>query len=80
MRSSVLLTLLAGKEALIPEYDMKTSMPADKSHWTTMKLPPGGKGIVIMEGTINWSQQHRNSEANTSYRRPQKYKREHKIC
>lgn len=48
--NEVLQTLLAGKEALIPEYDMKISMPADKSHWTTMKLQPGGKGIVIMEG------------------------------
>merc|ERR1719387_1325131 len=41
--------LLSGKEAVIPEYDMKTSMPADRSHWTKMQLSPG-KSVVIMEG------------------------------
>jgi len=46
--NDVLLTLFAGKDAEIPEYDMKTSMPADKSNWTKMKLKQGG--IVIMEG------------------------------
>merc|ERR1719401_1176007 len=48
--NEVLLTLLEGKEALIPEYDMKVSMPADKSHWTSMQLHPNGKGMIIMEG------------------------------
>jgi len=48
--NEVLLTLMAGKEALIPEYDMKTSMPVDKSQWTTMKLHESGKGMIIMEG------------------------------
>merc|ERR1711907_388931 len=43
------LTLLSGKEAVIPEYDMKTSMPADRSRWTKMQLSPG-KSVVIMEG------------------------------
>jgi len=48
--NDVLLTLLAGKEAVIPEYDMKTSMPADKSHWNTVKLDGNGRGMIIMEG------------------------------
>eukprot|EP00746_Dinoflagellata_sp_MGD_P075005 gnl/MRDRNA2_/MRDRNA2_30222_c0_seq1.p1 gnl/MRDRNA2_/MRDRNA2_30222_c0~~gnl/MRDRNA2_/MRDRNA2_30222_c0_seq1.p1 ORF type:complete len:594 (+),score=109.14 gnl/MRDRNA2_/MRDRNA2_30222_c0_seq1:95-1876(+) len=48
--NDVLLTLMSGKEALIPEYDMKVSMPTDKSHWKTMKLSSTGKGLIIMEG------------------------------
>eukprot|EP00930_Biecheleria_cincta_P076688 TRINITY_DN638_c0_g1_i2.p1 TRINITY_DN638_c0_g1~~TRINITY_DN638_c0_g1_i2.p1 ORF type:complete len:585 (-),score=128.59 TRINITY_DN638_c0_g1_i2:74-1828(-) len=48
--NEVLLQLLAGKEALIPEYDMKTSTPMDKSHWTKMQLDQRGKGLIIMEG------------------------------
>lgn len=48
--NDVLLTLMDGKEALVPEYDMKTSMPADKSHWTKMQLSTRGKGVIIMEG------------------------------
>merc|ERR1712151_277797 len=48
--NQVLLTLLAGKEALIPEYDMKTSMPADKAHWKPMQLSSSGRGMIIMEG------------------------------
>jgi len=48
--NEVLLQLLAGKEALIPEYDMKTSTPLDKSHWKKMQLDQGGKGLIIMEG------------------------------
>lgn len=47
--NEVLLMLLSGKEAVIPEYDMKTSMPADRSRWTKMQLSPG-KSVVIMEG------------------------------
>lgn len=43
-----LLDLLAGKEVLIPEYDMKTSMPMAREHWTPTKLPAGG--IIIIEG------------------------------
>merc|ERR1712019_207680 len=45
-----LIALMSGKEALIPEYDMKVSMPADKSHWTPMKLASKEKGIILMEG------------------------------
>jgi uridine kinase len=48
--NEVLVNLMAGKEALIPEYDMKTSMPTDKSHWKSMQLPLSGRGIIIMEG------------------------------
>lgn len=48
--NEVLVTLMAGKEALIPEYDMKTSMPADKAQWKPMQLPSSGRGIIIMEG------------------------------
>lgn len=48
--NEVLLTLLSGKEALIPEYDMKVSMPAEKSHWKKMQLSTRGKGLIIMEG------------------------------
>lgn len=48
--NQVLTTLLAGEKALIPEYDMKTSMPTDQSHWSSLQLSPGGKGIIIMEG------------------------------
>mmetsp|Transcript_87383 Transcript_87383/g.154962 ORF Transcript_87383/g.154962 Transcript_87383/m.154962 type:complete len:590 (+) Transcript_87383:92-1861(+) len=48
--NEVLLTLLAGKEALIPEYDMKTSTPMDKSHWKKMQLSTRGGGLIIMEG------------------------------
>jgi len=48
--NDVLITLMNGKEALIPEYDMKTSMPADRSHWKPMQLPSSGRGIIIMEG------------------------------
>jgi len=47
--NDVLLTLMAGKEADIPEYDMKTSMPADKSHWTKAKIDTS-RGMIIMEG------------------------------
>ena len=43
-----LLDLLAGKEVLVPEYDMRTSLPMSQDHWTKMKLPEGG--VVIMEG------------------------------
>lgn len=43
-----LLELLEGKEVLVPEYDMKTSMPMSQEHWTKTRLPPGG--IVVMEG------------------------------
>merc|ERR1719321_1353818 len=35
---------------MIPEYDMKTSMPMDKSHWTPMRLDASGRGMIIMEG------------------------------
>lgn len=50
--NEVLLTLMAGKEALVPDYDMKTSMPTDKSTWTKVCLPSmtSGKGMIIMEG------------------------------
>eukprot|EP00931_Biecheleriopsis_adriatica_P113309 TRINITY_DN8827_c0_g1_i1.p1 TRINITY_DN8827_c0_g1~~TRINITY_DN8827_c0_g1_i1.p1 ORF type:complete len:584 (-),score=73.14 TRINITY_DN8827_c0_g1_i1:137-1888(-) len=48
--NEVLLTLLSGKEALIPEYDMKVSMPADKSCWKPMQLSTKGRGLIIMEG------------------------------
>jgi uridine kinase len=48
--NDVLLTLLAGKEVLVPEYDMKTSMPADKAHWSKAKLDSSGRGMIIMEG------------------------------
>jgi len=48
--NEVLLALMAGKEAVIPEYDMKTSMPADKSHWSKVTLDANGRGMVIMEG------------------------------
>jgi len=48
--NEVLLTLMAGKEALIPEYDMKTSMPVDKAHWSPLQLHKSGKGLIIMEG------------------------------
>lgn len=43
-----LIDLLAGKEVLIPEYDMRTSMPMTKDHWIKMRLPEGG--TIIMEG------------------------------
>merc|ERR1712224_269733 len=48
--NDVLLTLMAGKEALIPEYDMKTSMPVDRAHWSPLQLHKSGKGLIIMEG------------------------------
>ena len=43
-----LLALMAGEEVLVPEYDMKTSMPMSQEHWTKTRVPPGG--LVIMEG------------------------------
>ena len=43
-----LLKLLAGEEVLVPEYDMKTSMPCEESKWVKTQLPEGG--IIIMEG------------------------------
>jgi uridine kinase len=43
-----LLDLLDGKEILMPEYDMRTSMPMAKEHWTKLQLPSGG--LIIMEG------------------------------
>jgi uridine kinase len=43
-----LCDLLAGEEVLIPEYDMRTSMPMSQEHWTKTRLPPGG--LIIMEG------------------------------
>lgn len=43
-----LVDLLAGKEVLVPEYDMKTSMPMSTDHWVKTKLPAGG--LIIMEG------------------------------
>ena len=43
-----LLELLDGKEVLVPEYDMKTSMPLPRDHWSKTKLPEGG--LIIMEG------------------------------
>merc|ERR1712032_313836 len=46
----VLLKLLEGEEALIPEYDMKTSMPEDEQHWAPLRLSSRGKGVIIMEG------------------------------
>merc|ERR1712032_41782 len=45
-----LLALLSGEEVLIPEYDMKTSMPMEKKHWQPMELNSSGKGVIIMEG------------------------------
>lgn len=48
--NEVLLTLMAGKEALVPEYDMSVSMPADKSQWKAVKLDAKKKGLIIMEG------------------------------
>jgi uridine kinase len=48
--NEVLLTLLEGKKALIPEYDVKTSTPMDRAHWTPMQLNPRGRGVIIMEG------------------------------
>jgi len=48
--NNVILALMAGKEAVIPEYDMKTSMPADESQWTKAKLDPNGRSMIIMEG------------------------------
>lgn len=47
--NDVILTLMAGREADIPEYDMKVSMPADKAHWTKAKLC-ADRGMIIMEG------------------------------
>ena len=43
-----LLALLAGEEVLVPEYDMRTSMPMPENHWTATRVPPGG--LIIMEG------------------------------
>lgn len=43
-----LLQLLNGEEALLPEYDMKTSTPLPLSHWVKTKVP--SDGIIIMEG------------------------------
>jgi uridine kinase len=43
-----LISLLAGDEVEVPEYDMVTSMPAPQSQWKKTKLEPGG--CVIMEG------------------------------
>mmetsp|Transcript_22567 Transcript_22567/g.32992 ORF Transcript_22567/g.32992 Transcript_22567/m.32992 type:complete len:561 (-) Transcript_22567:147-1829(-) len=43
-----LISLLDGEEVLVPEYDMKTSMPLPMDHWVKTRLPPGG--IIIMEG------------------------------
>lgn len=48
--NEVLVQLLEGKEQLIPEYDMKTSMPMDRAHWKPMQLKSVSKGVVIMEG------------------------------
>jgi len=48
--NDVLLSLLAGKEALVPDYDMKVSMPTDKSTWTKVQLDTSGRGMIIMEG------------------------------
>jgi len=50
MLNEVLLALMAGQEAVIPEYDMKTSMPTDKSLWTKERLDAHGRGMIIMEG------------------------------
>lgn len=33
--------LLEGKEVMVPEYDMKTSMPLPVEHWVPTKLPQG---------------------------------------
>ena len=46
--NSNLIDLIQGKEVLIPEYDMKTSMPMSEDHWVKTKVPEGG--IIIMEG------------------------------
>lgn len=43
-----LIALLAGEEVLVPEYDMRTSMPMSEDHWVATRLPAGG--LVIMEG------------------------------
>jgi uridine kinase len=43
-----LVDLLAGKEVLVPEYDMRTSMPMSEDHWVKTRLPEGG--CIIMEG------------------------------
>jgi uridine kinase len=43
-----LLELFDGKEVMVPEYDMKTSMPMSEDKWTKTQLPPGG--LIIMEG------------------------------
>jgi len=43
-----LLSLLSGEEVRVPEYDMKTSRPADEATWTPTRLRPGG--LIIMEG------------------------------
>ena len=43
-----IIDLLNGKEVLVPEYCMKTSMPMSKEHWTKTKLSEGG--LIIMEG------------------------------
>ena len=43
-----LLDLLAGREVLVPEYDMRTSMPMSEDHWVKTQLPAGG--LIIMEG------------------------------
>ena len=43
-----LVDLLDGKEVLVPEYDMVTSMPKGREHWINTRLPTGG--LIIMEG------------------------------
>jgi uridine kinase len=43
-----LIDLLDGKEASIPEYDMKTSTPLPISHWVKTVVP--SDGIIIIEG------------------------------
>lgn len=43
-----LIDLIAGKEVLIPEYNMHLSEPMSKEHWVKTSLPAGG--ILIMEG------------------------------
>jgi uridine kinase len=43
-----LIALLNGEEVLVPEYDMRTSMPMSRDHWTRTKLESGG--LIIMEG------------------------------
>jgi uridine kinase len=48
MLNAHLISLLAGDEVLIPEYDMRTSMPMSEEHWVKTRLPPGG--LIIMEG------------------------------